>query len=67
MKEVMRTPVLHAFTSTGKSKHWFCKVVTEQGIPGEQRAYLISEAWQTWDGGESKHLISTPAEVKGKK
>lgn len=66
MKEVMRTPVLHAFTSTGKTKHWFCKVVTEQGIPGEYRAYLISEAWQTWDGGESKHLVSTPAEVKGK-
>lgn len=57
----MRTPVLHAFTSTGKTKSWFCRVEVE-GI----RAFLISEAWQTWDGGESKHLISTPAEVKGK-
>lgn len=62
MKEVSRTPILEAETSTGKKKFWFGSVMTSNG-----KYYTQSEAWTVnKDGVESKHLISEPREVEKK-
>lgn len=65
MIEVTRTPVLEDKTSTGKAKFWFASVMRDQP-KFTYNYYLVSEAWSTGPSGESKHLISTPAQVFGK-
>jgi DNA ligase-1 len=59
MTTITETPVLQAASSTGKTKFWRCRVVTD-GVG----YFLVSEAWTA--PPESQHLVSAPAQVQGK-
>lgn len=62
MRIIDETSELVAPSKLGKTKHWKCRVVTDN-----TDFYLVSEAWTTdSNGGKSKPLISEPAKVEGK-